>query len=67
MLVNSIHISLSGFAELQTDLDEITDIAGCRLPYRDMQSYLLTTLFPGARDHPVLHPIQVRNLIPGVQ
>ncbi|XP_064399095.1 plexin A3-like isoform X2 [Halichondria panicea] len=47
-----------GFAELQTDLDDITDIAGCRLPYRDMQNYLMATMFPGARDHPVLHPIQ---------
>ncbi len=56
-----ICLSVAGFAELQTDLDDITDIAGCRLPYRDIQNYLLTTLFPGARDHPVLHPIQVQN------
>ena len=51
-----------GFAELQTDLDELTgDVVGCRLPYRDLQSYLLTTLFPGAKSHshPVLQPLQV--------
>ena len=49
-----------GFAELQTDLDELTgDVVGCRLPYRDLQSYLLTTLFPGAKTHPVLQPLQV--------
>ena len=49
-----------GFAELQTDLDELTgDVVGCRLPYRDLQSYLLTTLFPGVRTHPVLQPLQV--------
>ena len=49
-----------GFAELQTDLDELTgDVAGCRLPYVDMKSYLLTSLFPGATDHPVLHELQV--------
>lgn len=49
-----------GFAELQTDLDELTgDVVGCRLPYRDLQNYLLTTLFPGARSHPVLEHLQV--------
>ena len=49
-----------GFAELQTDLDELTgDVVGCRLPYRDLQSYLLTTLFPGAKTHPILQPIEV--------
>ena len=49
-----------GFAELQTDLDELTgDVVGCRLPYRDLQSYLLTTLFPGAKTHPVLQPLEV--------
>ena len=51
-----------GFAELQTDLDELTgDVVGCRLPYRDLQSYLLTTLFPGASSHPTLQPLQVRG------
>ena len=53
-----------GFAELQTDLDELTgDVAGCRLPYRDLQSYLLTTLFPGAKAHPVLQPLQVSRCL----
>jgi len=57
----SPHI-LTGFAELQTDLDELTgDVAGCRLPYWDIQSYLVTSLFPGARDHPVMHGPQVRG------
>ena len=51
-----------GFAELQTDLDELTgDVVGCRLPYRDLQNYLLTTLFPGASTHPVLQPLQVMD------
>ena len=51
-----------GFAELQTDLDELTgDVVGCRLPYRDLQGYLLTTLFPGARTHPTLQPLQVKG------
>ena len=49
-----------GFAELQTDLDELTeDVVGCRLPYKDLQSYLLTTLFPGAKTHPVLQNLEV--------
>lgn len=57
-----------GFAELQTDLDELTgDVIGCRLPYRDIQSYLLTTLFPGASTHPVLQPLQVRLVQRGKQ
>lgn len=52
----------TGFAELQTDLDELTgDVAGCHLPYLDIQSYLIASLFPGARDHPVMHVLQVRG------
>jgi len=51
----------AGFAELQTDLDELTgDMAGCRLPYHHIRTYLMATLFPGNREHPVLHPMQVR-------
>ena len=53
---------LTGFAELQTDLDELTgDVAGCHLPYLDIHSYLIASLFPGARDHPVMHVLQVRG------
>ena len=53
-------LSHAGFAELQTDLDELTgDVAGGRLPYVDMKSYLLTSLFPGATDHSTLHELQV--------
>lgn len=56
----SFQIFYAGFAELQTDLDELTgDVAGGRLPYVDMKSYLLTSLFPGATDHPTLHELQV--------
>ena len=48
---------LLGFAELQTDLDELTgDVAECRLPYHHLQLYLLSTLFPGSKDHPIMHP-----------
>ena len=64
-LVQCTHPSphlLIGFAELQTDLDELPgDVAGCRLPYWDIQSYLVTSLFPGAKDHPVMHDPQVRG------
>ena len=49
-----------GFAELQTDLDELTgDLTGIRLPYHDLPTYLLQSLFPGAKDHPTLHEPQV--------
>ncbi|CAI8020286.1 Plexin-A4 [Geodia barretti] len=49
-----------GFAELQTDLDELTgDLSGHRLPYRDLKVYLLSALFPGYKDHAVLHPVQL--------
>ena len=51
-----------GFAELQTDLDELTgDVAGCRLPYHDLQTFLLATLFPDIKNHPILHHVQVRR------
>ena len=31
-------VFLTGFAELQTDLDELTgDVSGIRLPYHDLQ------------------------------
>lgn len=52
---------LPGFAELQTDLDELTgDVAGCRLPYRDLQTFFMSTLFPDhTKDHPVLHQVEV--------
>ena len=53
-----------GFAELQTDLDELTgDVSGCRLPYTDLQNYMMANLFPGARDHPVLHDLEVRTVV----
>ena len=49
-----------GFAELQTDLDELTgDVAEQRLPYHHLQVYLLATLFPGCQDHPIMHTLQV--------
>lgn len=50
----------SGFAELQTDLGELVgDLTGTRLPYHDLHTYLLQSLFPGSKDHPTLHPPQV--------
>ena len=51
---------LLGFAELQTDLGELVgDLTGTRLPYHNLHSYLLQSLFPGSKDHPTLHPPQV--------
>ena len=49
---------------MQTDLDELTgDVAGCRLPYHDLQAFLLATLFPDCKNHPILHPVQVGKAI----
>ena len=57
----NLNYSSLGFAELQTDLDELTgDLAGSRLPYHDFHVYILQSLFPGSKDHPVLHELQVR-------
>ena len=54
----------TGFAELQTDLDELTgDVAGCRLPYRDLHSYMLANLFPGIKDHPIMHELDVSRSV----
>lgn len=56
--------SLLGFAELQTDLGELVgDLTGTRLPYHNLHSYLLQSLFPGSKDHPTLHPPQVNICI----
>ena len=58
-IISNITVIL-GFAELQTDLDELTgDLTGSRLPYQSLTSYILQSLFPGAKDHPTLHPPQV--------
>ncbi len=55
-------VYIIGFAELQTDVDELTgDLTGSRLPYHDFKVYLLQSLFPGAKDHPVLHELQVNG------
>lgn len=54
----------TGFAELQTDLDELTgDLSGSRLPYHDFRTYILQNLFPGAKDHVVLHELEVWYII----
>ena len=56
-------IFISGFAELQTDINELTgDLTGSRLPYHSFHVYLLQSLFPGSKDHPVLHELQVKKL-----
>ena len=52
----------SGFAELQTDLDELTgDVAGCRLPYHHIRTYLMSMLFPGSTDSSMFQPLQVKG------
>ena len=55
----------AAFAELQTDMTEITnDLGGTAgIPFRDYRSFTMRVLFPNSPedDHPVTRPMEVRE------
>lgn len=54
-------VSVPAFAELQTDIHELTsDLVG-RIPFLDYRTYTMRVLFPGIEDHPVLRDLEVRS------
>lgn len=51
----------SAFAELQTDIHELTqELDGAGIPFLDYRTYAMRVLFPGIEDHPVLKEMEVR-------
>lgn len=56
-------LSYAAFAELQTDINELTsDLDRAGIPYLDYRTYAMRVLFPGIDDHPVLRELEVRSL-----
>lgn len=52
----------SAFAELQTDINELTsDLDRAGIPHLDYRTYIMRILFPGMDDHPVLRELEVRG------
>lgn len=52
----------SAFAELQTDIHELTsDLDGAGIPFLDYRTYTMRVLFPGIEEHPVLRDLEVRQ------
>eukprot|EP00064_Thunnus_orientalis_P005180 superscaffoldBa00000497_g5194 len=50
----------SPFAELQTDIHELTsDLDGAGIPFLDYRTYTMRVLFPGIEEHPVLKDLEV--------
>lgn len=54
----------SAFAELQTDIHELTsDLDGAGIPFLDYRTYTMRVLFPGIEEHPVLRDLEVWQTI----
>lgn len=54
---------LSAFAELQTDIQELTnDMDGVKIPFLEYRTYTMRVMFPGIEEHPVLKELDVREL-----
>lgn len=52
--------SLSAFAELQTDMTDLTaDLVSSGIPMLDHTNYILKVFFPGVIDHPILNEPKV--------
>lgn len=50
----------AAFAELQTDIHELTqELDGAGIPFLEYRTYAMRVLFPGIEDHPVLKEIEV--------
>lgn len=57
----TINFLLTAFAELQTDIHELTqELDGAGIPFLDYRIYAMRVLFPGIEDHPVLKEMEVR-------
>ena len=55
MAIN-ISFFLVAFAELQTDMSDLTsDLTASGIPFWDFSQYTFKVLFPSLTDHPVLH------------
>lgn len=62
MLLNVYTPPLAAFAELQTDINELTsDLDRAGIPHLDYRTYAMRVLFPGIEDHPVLRELEVRG------
>lgn len=47
---------VAAFAELQTDVSDLTsDLGLVGIPFWDFRTYMFKVLFPGSKDHPILH------------
>lgn len=54
-------IFLVAFAELQTDIQELTnDMDGVKIPFLEYRTYTMRVMFPGIEEHPVLKELDVR-------
>lgn len=50
----------SAFAELQTDINELTNnMDGVKIPFLDYRTYARRVLFPGVDEHPALQETSV--------
>lgn len=59
--VNRFSLLCTAFAELQTDIHELTqELDGAGIPFLDYRTYAMRVLFPGIEDHPVLKEMEVR-------
>ena len=58
---------IAAFAELQTDMTELThDLYGASgIPFRDYRSFTMHVLFPSDEEHAVTKTFEVRVLLPG--
>lgn len=55
---------ISAFAELQTDIQELTnDMDGVKIPFLEYRTYTMRVMFPGIEEHPVLKELDVRDLL----
>lgn len=58
----------AAFAELQTDIHELTqELDGAGIPFLDYRTYAMRVLFPGIEDHPVLKEMEVRVSTPSAK
>lgn len=57
-------LSFSAFAELQTDMTDLTaDLESLGIPTLDHHEYILKVFFPGVRDHPILNESKVKDTV----
>lgn len=58
--VPDVSVSSAAFAELQTDIQELTnDMDGVKIPFLEYRTYTMRVMFPGIEEHPVLKELDV--------